>query len=353
VPAGPDRAPPRALVRLARAGARAPAVPPAPDVASLLEQRPEREHRLHHVLQRPSQDLAARLDADDLRRIEQQLEDPQLREWWYSSPDASRLRFALVAAAYYRDERVLAKTGLRSDVPPETVHAMTRGPVSAGGDPWMADVVVGALDRAAVPLDDGAAVLDFGCSSGRAVRVLAAWRPQIRWIGCDPNADAIAWARDHLPGVEFFVSPQEPPLDLDAGCLHAVYAISVWSHFSAGAALRWLAEMHRILRPGGALVITTHGLDAVAYFARHGRIGRDDAARYVTDLLAHGHAYADAFGPEGDWGVKGPDWGQAFMMLDWLMENATPAWSLRDYQPGGLQSCQDVIVLTRELAAAG
>ena len=56
--------------------------------------------------------------------------------------------------------------------------------------------------------------LDFSCSSGRVVRPLAAALPEIVWRGCDPNADAIEWARAHVPGVDFFVSDTKPPLPL-------------------------------------------------------------------------------------------------------------------------------------------
>jgi SAM-dependent methyltransferase len=319
-------------------------------VCDLLARRPVRDYGEDDVLERPSRELAARLDAGDLRQIEQRIDDPQLRALWDEASEAARVRLALVAAAYYDDVAALRKTGLTADTPPESVHAMTRGPVSAGGDPWLADDIVGALDRAGRPLGDEATVLDFGCSSARAVRVLAAWRPELRWLACDPNAEAIAWARAHVPGVEFFASPQDPPLPLEDAALDVVYAISIWSHFGHDAALRWLAEMQRVIRPGGVLLLTTHGLDAAALFLRRGWLDRGDAARYVGDLIARGHAFADVFGAEGDWGVVSAEWGQAYMTLDWLMENAAPQWSLRLYEPGGHLACQDVIVLEREPA---
>jgi SAM-dependent methyltransferase len=335
---------------------RVPAAAPTDDgaftdrVCDLLAGRPVRDYRENHVLERPSRELVARLDEADRRRLERRIDDPELRRLWEQSPEAARLRLLLVAAAYYGDEVALRKTGLTADTPPESIHAMTRGPASAGGDPWLADDIAGALERAGRPLGDDAAVLDFGCSSGRAVRVLAAWRPELRWLGCDPNAEAIAWASEHVPGVEFFASPQAPPLGLAEGALDAAYAISVWSHFGEHAALRWLAEMHRVIRPGGTLLLTTHGLDAAALFLRREWLSRDDAARYVSGLLARGHAFADVFGAGGDWGVVDAEWGQAYLTLDWLMEHAGPQWSLRLYEPGGHQACQDVIVLAREPA---
>ena len=40
---------------------------------------------------------------------------------------------------------------------------------------------------------------NFGCSSGRVVRVLQAAFPQTRWYGCDPLESSINWAKRHLP----------------------------------------------------------------------------------------------------------------------------------------------------------
>ena len=95
--------------------------------------------------------------------------------------------------------------------------------------------------------------LDFGCSSGRVVRVLAAAFPELDWHGCDPIPDAIEWARANLPGIAFERSPEYPPLPYADGQFDFAFAISIWSHFAEGAALDWLREMHRVLRPGGRL----------------------------------------------------------------------------------------------------
>ena len=67
------------------------------------------------------------------------------------------------------------------------------------------------------------------------------------------------------PEIEFFVNDNAPPLPLADGSLDLVYAISIWSHFAPELGLRWFEEMHRLIRPGGHLVCTTHGLTSVAH----------------------------------------------------------------------------------------
>ena len=160
------------------------------------------------------------------------------------------------------------KTGLLAAQPPEEVHLMARGPIAAAGGLYEADLVVDALAGVGVEMADIGSALDFGCSSGRVVRVLQAAYPETRWHGCDPNGPAIAWASENLPAIEFFVNGNAPPLPLADGSLDMAYAISIWSHFAPGLGLRWFEEMHRLIRPGGHLVCTTHGLTSVALYAQ-------------------------------------------------------------------------------------
>jgi SAM-dependent methyltransferase len=253
--------------------------------------------------------------------------------------------------AYHRVEPILEKTGMVADMPPESIHAMARAPHATGGDPWLADLVIDALARVGQQIQSGGAVLDFGCSSGRILRVLSAWRPDVRWLGCDPNADAVEWAAEHLPGVEVFRSPQHPPLALDDASLDAVYAISIWSHFGECAAQAWLREMYRLLRPGGVLLLTTHGFAAVSHFLRNGGLARNDALACARALIARGHWFQDAFGPDGDWGVADPEWGMAYMTPEWLLSRVLPDWTALLYEPGRLGANQDVFVLERRPVA--
>ena len=73
--------------------------------------------------------------------------------------------------------------------------------------------------RPASTLGPGMSGLDFGCSSGRVVRVLAAAYPELDWHGCDPIPDAIEWARANLPGIAFERSPEYPPLPYADGAV--------------------------------------------------------------------------------------------------------------------------------------
>ena len=295
---------------------------------------------------RPRRALLGRLDDDDLRALHDCFDDGATA-YWAAADEVTRKYLTLNFGVHYEVPSILAKTGLSPVMPPEDVHAMARGPVAAGGDAFTADLVLGALERAGSPLPEDARALDFGCSSGRVVRMLAAARPDVSWLGCDPNAPAIEWAREHLDCAEFFVSPQVPPLELQDGSLDLVYAISIWSHFDADAGLRWFAEMQRLLRPGGVLVFSTHGIASIGRQVAAGALIPEDAMRCSETLYSRGFWFAQAFGEEGDHGVISPDWGMAYATPEWLLTRLLPAWSALLHEPARLDGNQDLYVLER------
>jgi SAM-dependent methyltransferase len=239
------------------------------------------------------------------------------------------------------------RTGLIPDEPPVEVHAMARGPLSTGGDYAAADFVVEAFEAAGGTMAEVRRALDFGCSSGRTLRPLMAAYPEIEWHGVDPNQGAVAWAGTHLPGATFQASPSDPPLPFPDGCFDLVYAISIWSHFGEGAARRWLAEMRRILAPGGHLVLTLHGAHSIAYYAATGQRPAGQLEEIGFALHRRGFWFAPEFGPTGDHGVAHPEWGTAFMSAEWLLREATPAWHVTYYAVGRNSQNQDVATLRR------
>jgi SAM-dependent methyltransferase len=179
------------------------------------------------------------------------------------------------------------------------------------------------------------------------VRVLAAARRDVDWLGCDPNAGAVAWAAEHLDGIEFFASPQAPPLDLPDASLDLVYAISIWSHFDERAGLGWIEEMRRLLRPGGRVVLTTHGIASIGSQVRSGAMLPEVALRCSEALYRVGFWFTEVFGEEGDHGVVSGEWGMAYMTPEWLLPRVQPDWFTVLYEPARLDGNQDLYVLER------
>jgi SAM-dependent methyltransferase len=289
------------------------------------------------------------LQASDIASVEGQISKDAHLTLQYSAPrdESARRQMVLTFGAWLGNPALLEKTGLSAAQPPEDVHAMARGPLSAAGGLYEADMVVDALASAGADMAQVRNVLDFGCSSARVVRVLAAAYPELRWSGCDPNGPAIAWASEHLPDINFFVNGNRPPLALDDASLDVAYAISIWSHFEPTLGVRWFEEMHRVIRPGGHLICTTHGLNSVSHYLAVGLRSHQQLNEIAEALYRRGWWYAPEFGEKGDWGVVNPDWGTAFLSPEWMLAQLCPRWRVLEFAPGRNQDNQDVYVLQR------
>jgi SAM-dependent methyltransferase len=290
--------------------------------------------------------LHARLGAEDLAAIRSQLEPAEAALVENANP-TERKRLELAFAAHHAVQPSLQRSGLSAAMPDVGVHSMAHGPLAAGGSMYYADLVVDALRQSGHELTGGQTGLDFGCSSGRVVRVLAAAHPELEWHGCDPIPDAIEWAQAHLPGIAFTRSPDTPPLPYADGSFDLAFAISIWSHFAEHAALTWLGEMRRIILPGGHMLLTTHGEQTVVHSHRQGLRSQEQLDQVRTALFEHGFWYAAEFGEAGDHGVTSPEWGTAFLTPEWLLAKLTPEWRLAFFRPGRVEEDQDLYVFER------
>lgn len=121
--------------------------------------------------------------------------------------------------------------------------------------------------RALGTIKPDASVVDFGCGWGRIARFFEkdVDRERVHGIDCSPEAIEVCrqldrWARYEL------VDPL-PPTPIPAASVDLVYCYSVFSHLSEAAHMRWVSEFARVLRPGGALVVTTRKRDFITYCA--------------------------------------------------------------------------------------
>jgi SAM-dependent methyltransferase len=101
----------------------------------------------------------------------------------------------------------------------------------------------------------GSAVLDVGCGPGRVTALLRSLG--LAAIGIDLSPGMIAVARSDYPEVHFEVGSMTA-LDLGDGELAGI--VSWWStiHLPPDALATAFAEFHRVLAPGGQLLIGFH-----------------------------------------------------------------------------------------------
>lgn len=149
-------------------------------------------------------------------------------------------------------------------VPPPEVVATTQG----GGDlESYRDAILTTVTSAGVLLQDSGVdmtrvrdVLDVGCGTGR---MLAGWHcddPSRRLVGTDINPELIAWNRANLPDVaEWHVTGLYPPLDFPDASFDLMIFASVLTHLPQDCQEAWMRETLRLLRNGGAAIVTLHG----------------------------------------------------------------------------------------------
>jgi SAM-dependent methyltransferase len=102
------------------------------------------------------------------------------------------------------------------------------------------------LDR--IPLPPGARVLDAGCGSGRTLDDLERYG---RVSGLDLSAEAVAVARERHPDVR---QGRVEAIPFDDGSFDLVTCLDVLEHTLDDR--RTLAELRRVTRPGGHLLLT-------------------------------------------------------------------------------------------------
>ena len=103
-------------------------------------------------------------------------------------------------------------------------------------------------------------IMEWGCGSARSLRHLPGLLPPgSEFFGSDYNHEAIAWCTAKIEGISFIRNDLSPPLPMESASLDVIYAVSVLTHLSVAQQHAWLAELRRVLRPGGSLILTTHG----------------------------------------------------------------------------------------------
>lgn len=155
---------------------------------------------------------------------------------------------------------LLADDGL--PVPPPALIVRVAGTADTDwfvqGGRLAADAIRSALERIGARVDELGALLDFGCGCGRVTRRWAGLQG-VGVHGTDRDERAVEWCRANLQFATFERNGLEPPLAFHDAKFDLVYGLSVLTHLPEGLQRPWLTELHRVLRPGGWLIVSVHG----------------------------------------------------------------------------------------------
>lgn len=164
-------------------------------------------------------------------------------------------------------------------------------------------------------------ILDFGCGCGRTLVHVKKLAPNAHIEGIDIDARAIDWCKQNLTFATFASSQELPPTSCAADSFDFVYVISVFTHLAEDYQFRWLEELRRIIKPGGVLLLTVHGLEGDRGFIYE--------RSYEKGLF--------------------PGWYQnSFHSKQYVYENFPKYFQVLDYFPRAMGQHQDVVVLQKE-----
>ena len=104
--------------------------------------------------------------------------------------------------------------------------------------------------------------LDWGCGCGRLTMFFLAAKDGPEVFGCDIDAEAIAWCNEFLEPAAFAVIEPMPPTAYPDAHFDLILSYSVFTHLTRQVQQAWLAEMYRVLAPGGFFLASTHGIFA-------------------------------------------------------------------------------------------
>jgi SAM-dependent methyltransferase len=162
-------------------------------------------------------------------------------------------------------------------VPPRRIRGLVGDSDFVATGEAVADLLVEATGLRA-----GERILDVGCGYGRVARALAGRAQAVGgYEGFDASSDAVSWcarryARHpsfrfaHLDVANAVYNPagalaaRDADFPYEEASFDVVLAASVFTHLLADGTDRYLAEIARVLRPGGRMLATFFLLDADA-----------------------------------------------------------------------------------------
>ena len=177
-----------------------------------------------------------------------------------------------------------------------------------------------ALGRQGRRLEDCRAILDFGSGCGRVLRHLEPLAAGTRICGVDINSASIGWSKKNLPFAESEFCPLDPPLPYAAGTFDLIYALSVFTHLPQSLQFAWIAEMARLLRQGGLLFFTAHGVSYASDLQDEERREFEKGHLVVRRAATAGSNWCGAYHPRA--------WVEANLLQDFRLLEHVPEGAL-------------------------
>lgn len=188
-------------------------------------------------------------------------------------------------------------------------------------------------------------ILDFGAGCGRIMLWLEKLAASSSLHGVDIDKRAIEYSQQTFPYASFKVNQPLPPLDYPDGFFDLVYNHSVFTHIDEEYQDAWLAELHRVTKPGGHLVLSIHGEEALRQFEVHSGQAGPEPGAVRTELAQRGICFIK----DDSWvGGPFPDFYHSTFHAPWyIFEHWGRLFDVRAFVARGSLNFQDFFLLER------
>jgi SAM-dependent methyltransferase len=194
-------------------------------------------------------------------------------------------------------------------------------------------------------LDSFPRILEFGCGCGRIMGWLGPLANRCELFGTDIDEAAIAWCAENLTFARFGVNPHEPPTSYPDASFDLVFNHSVLTHLDERYQDLWLAELKRITKPGGTVLLTVHGELAFEQAETAMAGAGENPASWREPLERDGILFVEQ---DGYVGSAFPDFYHTTFHAPWyVFEHWGRAFTVRAYLPHADLGHQDIILLER------
>ena len=135
------------------------------------------------------------------------------------------------------------------------------------------------------PWDEIDALLDWGCGCGRVTQHLMNSLNKEKVFGADIDKGNIDWCLSHLRSANFKLCETQPPLVFSNNTFDYITATSVFTHVPEQLVEPWLAELRRVLKPGGLAALTVGSETRLAFGSYSSDRLEEVEARGIDDSI--------------------------------------------------------------------
>jgi SAM-dependent methyltransferase len=181
-------------------------------------------------------------------------------------------------------------------------------------------------------------MLDWGGGSGRMHPFFFKFTTIPEIHACDIDPEAIEWANKNIPQVKYSLIPPYPPTEYPNEYFDLIISYSVCTHLTEDVQLSWIKEMHRILKPNGLFLTTTHGSFAMRWSFPPTTIDMIESKGFFDD-------------PKDDVldGISPADYYRAtFQTKSYTKDKWSPYFEILDYKEAGALNYQDLITMKKK-----